>query len=66
MQKKQFVAIDTNIALLLADENEMAVDAVELVRSRLRNAQILASRAVIQELTFQSNSPRDLVNRFYR
>jgi hypothetical protein len=66
MQKKQFVAIDTNIALLLADENEMAVDAVELVRSRLRNAQILASRTVIQELTFQSNSPRDFVNRFYR
>lgn len=59
MQKKQFVAIDTNIALLLAEENETAVDAVELIRSRLRNAQILASRTVIQELTFQSKHESD-------
>jgi len=59
MQKKQFVAIDTNIALSLADENEMAMDALELIRARLHDVEILASRTVIQELTFQSKCDRD-------
>src|SRR5688572_25987704 len=54
MQKRQLVAIDTNIALSLATGDETAADALKLITSRFRSAQVLASPTVIQELTFQA------------
>lgn len=59
MQKKQFVAIDTNIALMLADQNDLAKDAIELVRARLREIQVLAPATVVQELVYQSKFDLD-------
>jgi len=54
MQKRQLVAIDTNIALSLATGDEAAADALQLIAHRIRSAQVLAPPTVIQELTYQA------------
>ncbi|MGI8967076.1 MAG: type II toxin-antitoxin system VapC family toxin [Limisphaerales bacterium] len=59
MQKLPLVAIDTNFPLLLAQENADAVDALEVLRERLRPAQILLPPTVLDELLFQSENESD-------
>jgi predicted nucleic acid-binding protein len=49
-QKNLLIAVDTNVLLDLAEDNEAAWGAVEIIRRRLKDAQIVAVPTVIQEL----------------
>jgi predicted nucleic acid-binding protein len=44
------IAVDTNILLDLADDNEAVIDALDTVRERIDGAQIIVLPTVIQEL----------------
>ncbi|MCU0786472.1 MAG: hypothetical protein MUF81_20995 [Verrucomicrobia bacterium] len=58
MQKPPLVAVDTNFPILLAEGNDDAVDALAVVKARMRPAQILVSRTVLLELAYKSvNDP---------
>jgi hypothetical protein len=50
MQKPPLVAVDTNFPVLLAAGDELAVDALETVRLKVRPAQVLVPPTVLQEL----------------
>jgi predicted nucleic acid-binding protein len=50
MQKPPLVAVDTNFPLLLADEDELALDALEVIRTRLPGAQIIVPPTAVAEL----------------
>lgn len=54
MQKPPLVAVDTNFPLLLAEENEDALDALELLRQRVKPARILVPPTTLAELVYQS------------
>jgi hypothetical protein len=58
MQKSTLVAIDTNFPLMLAEGNDIAVDALSVVRERVRPAEILIPPTALAELNFHAkNSP---------
>jgi hypothetical protein len=46
------IAIDTNVLLDLADGRDDVVDALQTIRSRLKNAQLIITSTVIEELSF--------------
>lgn len=46
------IAVDTNVPLDLADRKEHALDAMEVVRRRLKPGRILITPTVFQELVF--------------
>jgi predicted nucleic acid-binding protein len=54
MQKSPLVAVDTNFPLSLAEGNDDARDALEIVRERVRPAQILVPPTALAELIYQS------------
>ena len=50
--RKPLIAVDTNVPLDLADDKEHALDALEVVRRRLKPGRILVTPTVFQELVF--------------
>jgi predicted nucleic acid-binding protein len=50
--RSPLIAIDTNVPLDLADHKEHALDAMEVIRRRLRPARILVTPTVFQELVY--------------
>lgn len=59
MQKLTLVAVDTNFPLLLASGHDDALDALKIVRERVRPAEILVPPTVLDELFYQSESDPD-------
>lgn len=59
MQKRQLVAVDTNILLLLADEDDLIRDAISLIQQRMVSSQLVASRTVLGELNFKAKFDSD-------
>ena len=59
MQKSPLVAIDTNLPLLLAEGDDESLDALSVVRKRMRPAEILICPTVIEELRFHARSNAD-------
>jgi len=57
MQKSPLVAIDTNFPLLLAQENETAADALDILRKRVKPSEIIVPPTVFDELLFQTRDP---------
>lgn len=60
MQKSTLVAIDTNFPLILAEGNDIAVDALSVVRERVRPAEILIPPTALAELNFHAKKSPDL------
>jgi hypothetical protein len=56
MQKRPLVAVDTNYPLLLAAENDDALDALQILRERVHAAEIFVTPTVLEELVHQSES----------
>lgn len=54
MQKQQLVAVDTNILLSIAEQDDLITDALELLTRRIRAIQLIASHTVLAELVFKS------------
>jgi len=50
--RRPLIAVDTNVPLDLADEKEHALDALDVVRRRLKPGRILVTPTVFQELVF--------------
>jgi predicted nucleic acid-binding protein len=50
--RRPLIAVDTNVPLDLADEKEHALDALDIVRRRLKPGRILVTPTVFQELVF--------------
>ncbi|MCL4178845.1 MAG: type II toxin-antitoxin system VapC family toxin [Verrucomicrobia bacterium] len=50
--RRPLIAVDTNVPLDLADAKEHALDALDLVRRRLKPGRILVTPTVFQELVF--------------
>lgn len=50
LPKPKLITADTNVLIDLADDNEVVIDCFDVIRSRLRNASILITPTVIQEL----------------
>ncbi len=63
MQKSPLVAIDTNFPLLLAAGDDTALDALDVVRKRMRPAEILVPPTVQGELLHQAENDPDAVQR---
>jgi predicted nucleic acid-binding protein len=59
MQKSPLVAVDTNFPLLLANGNHDALDALAIVRQRVRPVEILIPPTVLGELRYQAESDPD-------
>jgi predicted nucleic acid-binding protein len=60
--RSPLIAVDTNVPLDLADEKEHALDALDVVRRRLKPGRILVTPTVFQELVFladESDAPVD-------
>lgn len=63
MQKPPLVAVDTNFPLQLAKEDEDALDALELIRARIKPARILVPPTALAELLFQAENEPDFQQR---
>ncbi len=63
MQKSPLVAVDTNFPLLLAAGDNAALDALDVVRNRVRPVEILVPPTVQGELLHQAENERDAVQR---
>lgn len=60
--RSPLIAVDTNVPLDLADDKEHALDALDVVRRRLKPGRILITPTVFQEMVFladESESPTD-------
>jgi predicted nucleic acid-binding protein len=57
------IAVDTNLPLDLADRKEYALDALEVIRRRLKPGRILVTPTVFQELVFLSDEADTLAGR---
>jgi len=57
------LAVDTNFLLYLAQPREVAHDALEVIRRRIRGAQILVTPTVLDELVTKSEDDTDPVVR---
>jgi predicted nucleic acid-binding protein len=62
MQKSPLVAVDTNFPLLLAEGDDDAFDAWQVLRQRLK-PQILVPPTALAELLFQSEQDVDVAQR---
>jgi rRNA-processing protein FCF1 len=60
MQKPTLVAIDTNFPLMLAEENDIALEALSVVRQRVRPVEILIPPTVLVELNHHARKSPDL------
>ena len=56
MQNPQFVAVDTNVLMRLADGNERTIDAWQLICRRVPRAQFLVPPTVLGELADKLHS----------
>jgi predicted nucleic acid-binding protein len=56
MQKPLLVAVDTNFPFLLADGDDGALDALEIVRTRVRPARIFLPPTALEELIDKSEN----------
>jgi rRNA-processing protein FCF1 len=56
LEKPHLVAVDTNILLRLAEEDELALDAIEVVRGLLRPSEFLVSPTAYLELNMLARS----------
>ena len=54
MQKPTLVAVDTNVVLSLAGEDEDTTDAWESIKKRVPLMKFLVPPTVVEELAFQS------------
>jgi PIN domain len=61
--RSPLIAVDTNIPLDLADEKEHALDALDIVRHRLKSGRILVTPTVFQELVFLAEESEAAVDR---
>jgi len=60
MQPPRLVAVDSNILLALAERNEEALDAWEIIRGRLRPVLLLVTPTVLREVGYQAAHPDQL------
>ena len=63
MHKPPRVAIDTNFPLLLAQEHDDAIEALTVVRERVRPAEILVPPTALGELRYQARFERNAKQR---
>jgi predicted nucleic acid-binding protein len=61
--RSPLIAVDTNVALDLADDKEHALDALEVVRRRLKPGRILVTPTVFQELAFLADGSATVAER---
>jgi len=61
--RSPLIAVDTNVPLDLADEKEHALDALDLIRRRLKPGRILVTPTVFQELVFLADESDAAVDR---
>jgi predicted nucleic acid-binding protein len=59
MQKSPLVAIDTNFPLLLAEGNASALDALTILKERVRPAEIFIPPTVLGELNYHAKKNPD-------
>jgi len=58
MRKPKLVAVDSNVLILLAEEDDLTLDGWETIRERVQPAQFIVTHVVIQELTHKAlNDP---------
>jgi len=60
MQKSPLVAIDTNYPLMLAEGNDIALEALSVVRERVRPEEIIVPPTVLLELNYHAKKSPDL------
>jgi hypothetical protein len=60
MQKLPLVAVDSNFPILLAEDDDDALDALSVVQSRMRPAQILVPPTVLLELGYKAHHDPDV------
>ena len=51
MQKPKLVAVDSNVLILLAEEDDLTIEAFDTIRLRIRPAQFVVPPVVVRELT---------------
>jgi len=61
--RSPLIAVDTNVPLDLADDKEHALDALEVVRRRLKPGRILIPPTVFQELVFLADESESAADR---
>ena len=61
--RSPLIAVDTNVPLDLADDKEHALDALEVVRRRLKPGRILITPTVFQELVFLADESEAAADR---
>ena len=61
--RSPLIAVDTNVPLDLADDKEHALDALEVVRRRLKPGRILITPTVFQELVFLADESESATDR---
>ena len=59
MLKPPRVAIDTNFPLLLAQEHDDAIEALTIIRKRVRPSEIIVPPTALGELRYQARFERD-------
>ncbi|HEX5221983.1 MAG TPA: type II toxin-antitoxin system VapC family toxin [Verrucomicrobiae bacterium] len=61
--RSPLIAVDTNVPLDLADDKEHALDALDVVRRRLKPGRILITPTVFQELVFLADGSEAAADR---
>jgi len=56
MQKPKLVAVDSNVLILLAQGDDLTLEACETIQARIKPVQLVATPIVISELTYKSKS----------
>ncbi|MBI4661686.1 MAG: type II toxin-antitoxin system VapC family toxin [Verrucomicrobia bacterium] len=56
-KKSPLIAVDTNVLLDLANDDELVIDALETVRRRLDGAEFIVTPTVIEEIALKAESP---------
>src|SRR5258708_5879479 len=59
MPRPHLVAVDTNVLLLLSEEDEDTMDALETIRMRLEPMQFLVTPTVFEEMAHKAESEPD-------
>jgi predicted nucleic acid-binding protein len=63
LRRGPLIAVDTSVPLDLADEKEHALDALDVVRRRLKPGRVLVTPTVFQELVFLGGESDAAVDR---
>ena len=53
MQKPKLVAVDSNVLILLAQGDDLTLEACETIQSRIKPVQLVATPTVISEFNLQ-------------